>query len=73
MHFMYNTKIVVSVCPSVRTEQLCSHWTDFNEILYFKSFFFKSAEKIQVSLKSDNNNGHLTWRPMHIYISLNSF
>ena len=21
-----------SVCPSVRTEQLCSHWTDFNEI-----------------------------------------
>jgi len=34
---------VMSVYPSVRTEQLRSHWTDFHEI--------------QVSLKSDNNNG----------------
>ena len=36
--------------------------------------FFLSSEKIHVSLKSDKNNGHFTWRPMYIYdsISLNS-
>jgi hypothetical protein len=45
---------VLSVCPSVlsvRTQQLVFHWTDF--------FFRKSAQKIQVSLTSDNNNGTL--------------
>jgi hypothetical protein len=31
------------------------------------SIFRKSAQKIQVSLKSDNNNGHFTWRPKYIY------
>jgi hypothetical protein len=30
-------------------------------------FFEKSLKKIQVSLKSDKNNGKLTWRPMYIY------
>jgi len=46
------------VRPSVRTEQLGSHWTDFHEI--FKSFQ-KSVEKIQVSLTSDNKtNGYFT-------------
>jgi hypothetical protein len=33
----------------------------------------KSIQKIQVSLKSDKNDGYFTWRPMYIYdISLNS-
>jgi len=27
------------VCPSVRMEQLGSHWTDFHEILYLSIFF----------------------------------
>jgi hypothetical protein len=39
------------------------------------SIFWKSAEKkIQVSLKSDKNNGCLAWRHVHIYdyISLSS-
>jgi len=27
-----NVSFVMSVCPSVRMEQLGSHWTDFNEI-----------------------------------------
>jgi hypothetical protein len=49
---------VVSVCLSVRVEQLGSHWKDFHEILYF-SIFRKSANKIQVSSKSDKNNGIL--------------
>jgi len=38
------------VCPSVRMEELGSHWTDFLGILYL-SVFRKSIDKIQVSLK----------------------
>jgi len=30
---------VMSVFPSVRMEQVGSHWTDFREILYFSIFF----------------------------------
>jgi hypothetical protein len=54
-------------------EQLGSHWTNFYKILYL-SIFWKSVEKIQVSLKSDKNNGYFTRRPVYIYdnISLNS-
>ena len=37
-------------------EQLVSHWTHFDEILYL-SIFRKSAEKIKVALKSDNKGG----------------
>ena len=61
-----------TVSPSVRMEQLGSQWTDFDEIWYLR-FFRKSVEKIQVSLKFDENNGYVTWR-FHIYghISLNS-
>jgi hypothetical protein len=32
-------RFVMAICPSVRLsvcmEQLCSHWMDFHEILYF--------------------------------------
>ena len=44
-------------------EKLGSHWTDFHEIWYLSIFFRKSLEKILVSLKSDKNNGYVTWRP----------
>jgi hypothetical protein len=57
---------VMSVCPSVRMEQLGSHWTDIHEIWYL-CVFRKSVEDIQVSLKSDKNNGYFTWRPLYIY------
>jgi len=40
---------------------------DFYEICYF-STFRKSEEKIQVSLKSDNNYEHFTWTPEYILI-----
>ena len=30
-------------------------------------FFRKSVEQIQVSLKSDKNNGHFPWRPINIF------
>jgi hypothetical protein len=51
----------VSVRLYVRMEQLGSPWQDFHEIW---RFFRKSVEKIQVSLKSDKNNGSFTWRPV---------
>ena len=60
------------VCLSVRVEHLCSHWTDFHEILYLR-IVRKSVEKIRVSLKSDKKNSYFTRRPMYIYdISLNN-
>jgi hypothetical protein len=43
---------------SVRMEQLHSHKTNFHEIWYLK-IFRKSVVKLQVSLKSDTNNGTL--------------
>jgi len=52
---------VMPVRPSLRTEQLGSHRTDFHEILF--EYFPKTVEKIQVSLKSDKNNGRFTRRP----------
>jgi hypothetical protein len=48
-----------SVRPSVRMEQLGSHWTDFDEILCL-GFFEKYVEKIQVLLKSDKNSAYFT-------------
>ena len=44
-----------------RMVQVRSNWMDFHEISYL-SIFRKFAEEIQVSLKSDNNNGHFTRR-----------
>ena len=38
-------------------QQRGSHWTNFQENLYV-IIFRKSAQKIQVSLKSDKNNGY---------------
>ena len=53
-------------------EKLGSHCIDVRKIWCLR-IFRKSVEKIQVSLKSDKNNGHFTWRPTYIsYICLNS-
>jgi len=53
----------LSVRPSARlsllVEKLSSHWTDFHEIRYL-SIFRETAEKIQVSLKSNKSNGYMT-------------
>jgi hypothetical protein len=51
---------VMSVHLSVRMEQIGSHWMYFDETWYLR-FFQKSVKKIQVSLKSDKNNGHFMW------------
>jgi hypothetical protein len=49
-------RLLVLSCPSVRMQQLGSHWTDFQDIWHLW-IFRKSAKKIQVSLKSDKNKG----------------
>ena len=53
----------LSVCPH---GTLGYHYTDFHEIWYW-SILRKFVYKIQVSLKSDNNNGSSTWRPVYFY------
>ena len=62
-----------SVCPSLRMEQIGSHWTDFDETWYLR-LFQKPVEKIQITLKSDKNNAYFTWRRFDVFddISRNS-
>jgi hypothetical protein len=60
---------VMSVCPSARP----SVWNNsapenFHKIWYL-IIFRKSAKKIQVSLKFDNNNGYYAWRPIYQYLT----
>ena len=52
-----STSFVMSVCMSVRMEQLGSHGREFHEI-WHSSIFKRSVIKIQVSLQSDKNNGY---------------
>jgi hypothetical protein len=53
-------KLLVSSCPSVRL----SAWNNrFWWNLRYE--FLENVKKIQVSLKSDKNNGCFTWRPMY--------
>jgi len=54
------------VCPLGMAQLALSDFSWF--------FFFKPAEKIQLSLKSDKNKGYFTWRPIYIFdhISLSS-
>jgi hypothetical protein len=54
-----------SVRPSVRIKQLGSHWPDFHGVWYL-TIFRKFVEKVQDSLKSDNNNGYCTWLCVYI-------
>ena len=65
---------VMSVCPSLRPygatrlQLVVFSWN------FIWDFFRKYVQKIEVSLKSDNNNEYFTWRPMYIFnnISLSS-
>jgi len=60
--------LILSACPSVHMAQL-THWTDSLEIWYL-IIFPKYLEKIQVWLQSDKNDGHFTWRRVHLcYLS----
>jgi hypothetical protein len=62
--------------PSVRLSlhiELGSHSTEFHDIWYLR-IFRRSVREVQVSLRSDKNNGYFTWTPMYVYdnITLNS-
>ena len=52
----------------VRIEQVGFKWTDFHEIWHYR-ISKKSAEKIQVWLNSEKNNGYLAWRCAFVMIS----
>ena len=69
----YLRHICLSVRPSVLTEKVGTHWTDFHKNSYL-NVFQNCVEKIGVPLKSDKNNGYFTRRPMYTCdnISLNS-
>ena len=55
----------LSVCPSVRMQQLFSHWMDYHNTLYL-SIFRIYVQKIQVSQKSEKNNGYFAWKPVDL-------
>ena len=50
--------VCLSICPYVRMEQLRFHRMDFREISYL-SIYRSFIEKIEISLKSHNNNATL--------------
>ena len=54
--WLRHVSVWLSVCLSVRMEQLSFHWTDFDGNLYLT--FFRKSFKTQVLLKSDKNNGY---------------
>jgi len=39
-------------------------------LLYIRVFFEAVSRKYAVSLKSDKNNGYITWRHVYIYDSI---
>jgi hypothetical protein len=59
---------VMSVCPSVRMEQLGFYWTGFHAVWHL-SVLRKFVEEIKIWLNSDNNSGYFTWRPMCIFFT----
>ena len=58
--------IVMPVCLFIWMEQLSPYLKHFHEIWYV-SIFKKSTKKIQVSLRSEKNDGHFTWKPIYIF------
>ena len=67
----WEKRLLILWCPSVRMGQLGTLWTELHETGYL--FFGNLSSKFKVSLKSDKNNAHFTWRPIYIFdcISLN--
>jgi len=67
-----NIIFVMFVRPSAwdKSTPTGRNFVEFDIWVFF--FFRKSAEKIQVTLKSSNNNRYFTWKPIYIsdHISL---
>jgi len=58
----WSSATIASSCPSVRKEQLCFHWTVFQDIWYLNIF------RKSVSLKSDNNNRYFTFMTFLLFL-----
>jgi hypothetical protein len=58
--------IIMSVYPSICMEKLGSSWRDFYEFWYW-SILRKSVGRIQVPLKSGENNGNFTLTPVYTF------
>jgi len=58
--------ICLSDCPSVRP-YIWNNKPHTRRIFMEFVIFRKSAQKIEVSLKSDKSNRYFTWRPIYIY------
>jgi len=57
----YEKRLLTSSFPPVCLSEW-DNWTELHEIWYL-CIFRKYVEKIQVSLKSDKNNGYFIWKP----------
>ena len=66
---------IMSVRPSVRTELLVSHPKDFLWIFLYLNIFSKICREIQISSKSNNDNGCFKCGPIYVFhhISLTRF
>jgi hypothetical protein len=49
-----------------------SHWTDFHGIWYRSIFFFKKSPENSSFIKSGQNNGYFTWKPLIFFITSHS-
>ena len=56
---------VMSDRPSVRMEQLGSHWTDFQNFRFV--YFSKSSREHFSFTKNNKNTSYFMWRPIYIY------
>jgi hypothetical protein len=54
----------ISSALPICMQQLENSWMDFHEIWYWE-VLLKFVCTFQCWLKSDDNNGHFTWRPTH--------
>jgi len=60
-------RLLISSCPSAWNNSAHTVGGFFHAVWYL-GIFRKSVEKIHVSLKSDKNEGHFTYRPKDIFI-----
>jgi hypothetical protein len=60
-------RVSLSICPSFRTEQPSSHWTDFHGILYLG--FLRKFVDYSTFVKIGQSKRYFTWRYLYIFLS----
>jgi len=75
VYYSGKRRLLASSCLSVRPSawNSASNGRIFMKFDVWLFFFQKSVEKIQVSLKSENNNEHFTRRPIYIFVHISLF